>query len=560
MNYQEMNVSDAVKQAVRDMGFTEPTEIQEKGIPLIQSGVDVIGQSQTGTGKTAAFAIPILDKIDPELEGPQVLVICPTRELSVQVSNEFQKLAKYMQSVKVTAVYGGDPIRNQIMALRRGVKVVVGTPGRTIDHINRRTLKLDNVHTVILDEADEMLKMGFREDIELILSQVKPERQTILFSATMPKTIIDITKKYQKDPAMIQIKATGMTTATVKQEYCQVKEVHKPEALGRILDAFDPKRCIVFCNTKNKVDDVTEALQARGYMCEKIHGDLKQELRLNVLRKFNEGIVNVLIATDVAARGLDIKGVDLVVNFDVPDKEDYYVHRIGRSGRAGKEGHSMTLVSKREVRLLQNIRFYIKKDIERVKIPTIAQVNEIRAERYIDTLVDAIGVGRHARYEDLIETIEARGVDLRQIAAHLLKNVLELSDVGEHEDINELHEERRPAYDGKARTDRKTGVGRKFEDRRSGGGKQGQGRVGMSRLFINVGKSHNAMARDIVGAVAGESGIPGSHIGSIDMFDKYSFIDVLEKDVAQVLRSMQDKRIRGRRINIEEANAAQERR
>jgi len=384
MIFENITVLNEIETAVKDMGFTELTAIQQQAIPLILEGRDIIGQSQTGTGKTAAFAIPVLQKVDQDLKKPQVIIICPTRELSVQVANEFRKLSKYLSGIKSVAVYGGEPINRQIMALKKGAQIIIGTPGRLMDHMRRKTIKVDHVHTIILDEADEMLKMGFREDIETILSDVNEERQTILFSATMPKEIINITHKYQKSPKIIKVQAKMITAETIKQEYSKVSEKNKTEALCRILDVNNPNRCIVFCNQKRVVDEVTDELQIRGYTAEKIHGDLKQELRLNVLRKFNKGHVNILVATDVAARGLDIQEVDLIINYDVPEKEDYYVHRIGRSGRAGKKGRSITLVSNSDKRKMRNIMNYTKKEMAVNPIPTLEEVNEKNIENFMD--------------------------------------------------------------------------------------------------------------------------------------------------------------------------------
>ncbi len=535
MSFETMDISNEIKKAVLEMGFEEPTLIQKKGIPLIMDGFDVIGQSHTGTGKTAAFAIPMLEKIDKHLKKPQVLILCPTRELSVQVSNEFRKIAKYMQDVKIIPVYGGEPINRQIMALRKGTQIVVGTPGRTLDHIRRKTLKLDHIHTIILDEADEMLKMGFREEIEFILDKIDENRQTILFSATMPQSILDITKTYQKDPKLIRIKSKSITTATVKQAYCEVKERHKTEALCRITDIYNPKRCIVFCNTKSKVNTVTDELHFRGYNAEKIHGDLKQELRLSVLNKFNRGVVNLLVATDVAARGLDIQEVDLIINYDVPEKEDYYVHRIGRSGRAGKSGRSITLVSRMEKRRLRNIEYYINKRIDKKKIPTMDQVNAKKTEAFFDQVSKVIETSDLEKHYKLVDHMVNKGYDLEKIAAALLKITFELNEKTDHIDINDTEKEKNS---------------RRFS-REPRGKKDTRD---MTRLYINVGKNHKAMPRDILGAIAGESGIEGRHIGSIDMYEKFSFVEVLSPYVKTVLSKLDQKRIKGRKVTIEKAN------
>ncbi len=337
MKFTELDISKNLLKAVMDMGFEEATEIQEKSIPLILSGRDMIGQSQTGTGKTAAFALPVLDRVDPKINKPQVIVLCPTRELAVQVCGEFNKLSKYT-GIKSFPVYGGEPIFRQISALKRGAQIIIGTPGRLMDHMNRKTIKLDHVKSIILDEADEMLNMGFREDIETILKNIPTEDiQTILFSATMPKSIMDITHLYQNNPKIVKITRKELTTDTIDQRYYHVLEHHKLEVLRRLLDVYNPKLTLIFCNTKRKVDEVTELLQDSGYASDKIHGDMNQVVRLSVLGKFNKGVINILVATDVAARGLDIQNVEAVVNYDVPENEEYYVHRIGRTGRAGKK-------------------------------------------------------------------------------------------------------------------------------------------------------------------------------------------------------------------------------
>lgn len=536
MLFENVNISNEIRRAVQDMGFVDPTPIQEKGIPLVLEGNDVIGQSHTGTGKTAAFAIPILEKIDKEDKRPQVLILCPTRELSVQVCEEIRKIAKYLGNVRIQAVYGGEPIYKQINALKRGAQIIVGTPGRTIDHIRRKTIRVNAINTIVLDEADEMLKMGFREDIETVLQQIDEDRQTILFSATMPQSIIDITKKYQKNPKIIRIKSKEATTDTIDQQYCRVKEKHKTDTVCRLLDTEQPHRCIVFCNTKNKVNDVTDELQARGFDVEKIHGDLKQELRLNVLRKFHEGIIEVLIATDVAARGLDVQDVELIINYDVPDKEEYYVHRIGRSGRAGKSGRSITLVSKSEIRRFYNIEGYIRKKIDRMDIPTIAEVHEKKSEVIVDEVGRIISDTDLNQYKKMIPKVLDKGYQLEDVAAALLKKVLELDEDVEQSDLNER------------------GTDRRRNGREEGKRGRQKSSKGMARLFINTGKKHKLSVGDILGAITGECGVQGKHIGTIDMFDKFSFIEIDEDYEKKVLKKLQNKRIKGRKVNIEVAN------
>lgn len=541
MIFNEMNVLPEIRKAVEDMGYTELTSIQLQTIPLLMEGKDLIGQSQTGTGKTAAFAIPLLHKIDIQLKKPQVLILCPTRELSVQVANEIRKLTKYMHGVKSVAVYGGEPINRQIMALRNGAQIIIGTPGRTMDHMRRNTIRVNHINTVVLDEADEMLKMGFREDIEIILSDISDERQTILFSATMPQSILDITNKYQKDPKLIKVKSQMVTADTITQEYCQVSEKHKTEALCRILDVNKPSRCIVFCNKKVIVDEVADVLLDRGYVSEKIHGDLKQELRLNVLSKFNEGKVNILVATDVAARGLDIKEVDLIINYDVPEKEDYYVHRIGRSGRAGKKGRSITIVTRAEYRRIQDIMHYTKKDIAINQIPTLDQVNDSNIELFLSSLLEVAEVEDLTKYINILNKLDKEKFSLEVIAAALIKMNLELHDKSELNDINvHFNDYKRDNFRDRDSSKSSTGRRRKSS--------------GMTRVFMNVGKKDGIKPNHILGALIGEFGLTAGQVGAIDLLEKFSFVDIEDASAARVLKKAKSIKINNKKVNIEAAN------
>ncbi len=557
MNFEKLVTSGNILKAITDMGFEKATEIQQKGIALIGEGHDVIGQSQTGTGKTAAFAIPVLEKIDPDVRKPQVLILCPTRELSVQVAGEFRKLAKYMAGIKTVAVYGGEPIYKQISALKKGAHVIVGTPGRLIDHINRKTIKFDSLHTVIMDEADEMLKMGFREDIELILSSVHTEPQKIMFSATMPRAIHEIAEKYLDHPKNIKIKSKGLTTSTVIQQYCAVKSKYKTEALFRLLDAKAPERCIVFCNTKRMVDQITDELHAKDYWADKIHGDLKQELRLTVLQKFNSGVINVLVATDVAARGLDIQNVDLVINYDIPEKADYYVHRIGRSGRAGKPGESITLASFKDRFQLHAVEQYIKKKIEKINVPSVKEVNDTKMEKFIDNLMESMDQDVLDHYEPIVQKIVAKGYSMDTLAASLLKDALTLHDMVEESDLNDynFNKQGRGNDRGGRRDSRDDRGARGPRGERQAGKRRSTKNSGQTRMFISVGKAHKATVSDLLGAITGECQVNGRSIGAIDMYDKFSFVDVEDRYVNQVLKQLKDKRIKGRIVNVEVAKS-----
>ncbi|NLC04747.1 MAG: DEAD/DEAH box helicase, partial [Tissierellia bacterium] len=340
LRFEEINVSDDIRKGISDIGFEEMSPIQAQAIPVILAGKDIIGQAQTGTGKTAAFGIPILEMIDIKDKSIQALILCPTRELSIQVAEEIGRLGKFKKGLSVLPVYGGQPIDRQLRVLRKGVHIVVGTPGRVIDHIKRKTLKTDKVKMMVLDEADEMFDMGFRDDIALVMNGLHEDRQTIFFSATMAKEIVRFASRYQKDPVMVKVVHKELTVPKVEQGYFELREQMKTEVLSRLIDMYNPQLSLVFCNTKRKVDELVVSLQSRGYTADALHGDLKQSQRDTVMGKFRRGVIDILVATDVAARGLDVDEIDLVFNYDMPQDEEYYVHRIGRTARAGRDGRA----------------------------------------------------------------------------------------------------------------------------------------------------------------------------------------------------------------------------
>ncbi|MBA2872992.1 ATP-dependent RNA helicase DeaD [Anoxybacillus calidus] len=389
ITFQELGLSKELMKAIRRMGFEQATPIQAETIPLSLENKDVIGQAQTGTGKTAAFGIPLIEKIDINNDMIQAIVVAPTRELAIQVSEELYKIGT-TKRVRVLPIYGGQDIERQIRALKKRPHVIVGTPGRIIDHINRKTLRLQHVHTVVLDEADEMLNMGFIDDIEAILSQVPTERQTLLFSATMPEPIRRIAERFMNNPHLVKVKAREMTVPNIEQYYLEIHEKKKFDTLTRLLDIQAPELAIVFGRTKRRVDELAEALNLRGYAAEGIHGDLSQAKRLSVLRKFKEGSIEILVATDVAARGLDISGVTHVYNFDIPQDPESYVHRIGRTGRAGKTGVAMTFVTPREIGQLHNIEKTTKRKMERMKPPTLDEALEGQQRIAIEKLLATV--------------------------------------------------------------------------------------------------------------------------------------------------------------------------
>ena len=383
ISFENMELDARLLRAVKEMGFEEASPIQTQAIPAATEGRDLIGQAQTGTGKTAAFGLPLLERIDPEVKKVQALVLLPTRELAMQVAEEFRRFAKFMHGVKILAVYGGQEMGKQIRALH-GVNVVVGTPGRVMDHMRRHTIKTEWIHTVVLDEADEMLNMGFLEDMETILSQLPEERQTMMFSATMPPAIVEISQRFLKEPMMVQVAKKELTVPKITQYYYQVSQENKAEVMSRLLDMYTPKLSIVFCNKKRQVDELARELQERGYLAEGLHGDLKQEQRDQVMNRFRQGRTNILVATDVAARGIDVGAVEAVFNYDIPQDDEYYVHRIGRTGRAGREGMAFSFAAGRELYKLRDIQRYCKAVMIPKAVPTLAELTKIRAERILD--------------------------------------------------------------------------------------------------------------------------------------------------------------------------------
>ena len=390
IRFDELQLDERILRAVTDMGFEATTPIQAQAIPVQLEGRDVIGQAQTGTGKTAAFGIPLLQKINPKSRKLQAIALCPTRELAIQVAEEVRRLAQHMKGIKVLPIYGGQDIVRQIRGLREGVQIVIGTPGRVMDHMRRETMKCDNVQTVILDEADEMLNMGFLEDMETILTQLPEDRQTVMFSATMPMAIQEIARKFQQNPVNVKVVKKELTVPKVTQYYYEVKPKTKVEVMCRLLDMYAPKLSVAFCNTKKQVDELVQELQGRGYFAEGLHGDLKQEQRDRVMNSFRNGATEILVATDVAARGIDVDDVGAVFNYDIPQDDEYYVHRIGRTGRAGKGGIAFSFVVGKEVYKLRDIQRYCKTRIIPQAIPSLDDITAIKAEKIMEQVKEVL--------------------------------------------------------------------------------------------------------------------------------------------------------------------------
>ena len=523
IRFDELDLNPQILRGIADMGFEEATPIQSQAIPVVLSGVDVIGQAQTGTGKTAAFGIPILQKVDPSLRKTQVLILSPTRELAIQVADEIRKLAKYMHGVKVLPVYGGQDISRQIKALKGGVQIIIGTPGRLLDHLRRKTIRPDFVHTIVLDEADEMLNMGFREDIETVLEYIPGEHQTVLFSATMPKPILDITRKYQHDAVNIKVVKKELTVANIDQYYYDEKRKDKVDVLKRLLDYYNPKLSLVFCNTMKMVDELATELSGRGYSAEGLHGDMKQSQRDRVMNNFRKGKTDILIATDVAARGIDVDDVEAVFNYDLPQDDEYYVHRIGRTGRAGRCGKAFSFVKGKEVYKLKDIQRYCKTKILAQPIPSTDDVAQIKAENIMEQIGTII---EEENLSDMIELIEKQVNEADYTAMDIAAAFL-YQAMGAGESSSEKEE-----YDFA-----NTGA-----------------EEGMVRLFINIGKKDKIKPGDILGAIAGESGMPGRLVGAIDMFDKYTFVEVPREYGKEVLNAMKHAKIKGKAVNMEPAN------
>ncbi len=597
-----LNLSDDILRAVTEMGFESPSPIQAQAIPPVMAGNDVIGQAQTGTGKTAAFGIPALEMVDPSNNAVQVLVLCPTRELAVQVSEEIGRLAKYKRGVRIEAIYGGDSIERQIRSLKKGVQIVVGTPGRVMDHMQRRTLNFEEVRMMVLDEADEMLDMGFREDIESILADMPEDRQTILFSATMSKPILSITKRFLNDPVLVKVVRNELTNDNIEQVFYEVKPQGKLEVMTRLIDMYNLQSLLVFCNTKRKVDEIVEQLQTRGYSSEGIHGDLRQQQRTNVMSKFKSGVTTILVATDVAARGIDVSGLDAVINYDIPLDEEYYVHRIGRTGRAGMSGKAFSLVARDEKNRIRQIENFTKVKIEKGVIPSYEDIVGVRKARFVESMATAIQENEKQDlnlYDDVLEQLHHSGFTTEQVVAAMTKQLLGV-EKNSFADANLAWEDKRSDRGesrGRDRDDRGDRFGRdrdrggdrggRFESRSSdrggrfdkgnrfgsddrGGRFGGEDRgdrgprrekaapgpveEGMTRLYFNVGRQDRIMPRDFVGAIAGESNIAGRDIGAIEIYDNYTYVDVPERDSRVVIRAMDGNTIKGQRVQVDVVN------
>ena len=524
--FKQFGLNDELMRAVNDVGYETPSPIQLKTIPLLVEGRDIVGQAQTGTGKTAAFALPALQKIDTKSSKVQVLVLTPTRELAIQVAEAFHIYAKHLERVRVLPVYGGQSISQQIKHMRSGVQVVVGTPGRVMDHMRRETLDLTDLKIVVLDEADEMLRMGFIDDVEWILGHTSEERQTALFSATIPRQIRRIAEKYLKDAVNIEIEQKTLTVPAIKQFYVNVSEGQKADALTKILevDSNAGEAVLIFHRTKIGADSLTEKLQARGYAAEAMHGDMNQNQRESVIKRLKNGQVEIVVATDVAARGLDVEQITTVINYDMPGDTESYVHRIGRTGRAGRDGKAILFVTPRQQRMKRDIENYTKQRIDPLKMPTQADVAARRVALLKERITDTLSKQNLELYLSLVEELaEECNCEVAEIAAAAA--YLAGGD-------KPLEVKIEPKYEHLAQTDE-----------------------GMVRLFIDIGRGSGISVGDIVGAIANEANVPGKAIGAIDIYDEFTLVDVLADYARQVLQQMSDTRIRSQKANIRPADS-----
>ncbi len=515
MNFDDFNLSKETMKSIAEIGFEEPTPIQVSALPLIMDGRDIVGQAQTGTGKTAAFGIPIVENCQKG-KNPFAIILEPTRELAVQVAQEILRIGKF-RKISVLPVYGGTSIERQIKILQRGVNVVVGTPGRVIDHLNRRTISLSGVKIVVLDEADEMLDMGFIEDMETIIKATPPERQTLLFSATIPQPIMNIAKRYMRNPEKIRVNANDIIIPKIKQIFYEVREADKVNALSRLLDVEDPSLAIVFCHTKRDVDEVSTKLEQMGYNAGALHGDFTQARRDEVMNKFKTGMLDILVATDVAARGLDIKDVTHVINYSIPQNPDSYVHRIGRTGRAGKSGIAITFVTPREYNHLRLIEKTAKTSIGRKKLPSQTDVIAARKKNILKEISGVIQENKHAEYLSMVK------------------------DLSEHYESGDIAAAALYSLYGETKE-------RPLEERKE--------ESGSVRLFMTVGRKDNIKTGDIVKSIVSEAGIPFKKIGKINVFDKFTFVEVPREFSDRIIRSLNDVMMKGRRIKVQHAKPA----
>ena len=550
--FTDLGLPEPLLAAIEDLGYERPSPIQALSIPPALEGRDIVGLSATGSGKTAAFALPALARIDLDAKHPQILILCPTRELAVQVCEEVHRLGAKLQGLQATPVYGGAPIDRQLRALRGGAQLVVGTPGRLLDHMRRGSFDPSHIKMAVLDEADRMLDMGFKEEMDELLAAMPPDRQTLFFSATMSAGVKRLIQKFGKNAEVLEIKQKALTVSTIEQSYFEVRQRSKVEVLSRILDMNPPRLGIIFCNTKRSVDECTEDLVNRGYAADRLHGDITQQMRERVLKRFRDGAVELLVATDVAARGLDIDEIDIVFNYDLPTDPEDYVHRTGRTGRAGRSGRAVSFVFGRDIYRLQAIERYTRHVIKRERIPSAEQVEGRRADLIFEELRERLESGKFDAHQDNIDRLLEQGHTPTDIAGALV-SMLRESSGREGEQIAEDREPERPETarrnvrgEGGDRGDRS--YDKKREPRRD---RDAAVEAGMARLFLNVGKTHGILPKDIVGMMYREAQIPDGTLGRITLFPRHTLVDVPQDHAAEVINALRNSRLRGRPFRID---------
>ncbi len=540
-SFTDLALSAPILQALEEVGYEAPSPIQAASIPPLLEGRDILGQAQTGTGKTAAFALPMLSRVDVANRQPQVLVLAPTRELAIQVCEAFQAYARHMKGFHILPVYGGQSMAAQLRPLKRGVHVVVGTPGRVMDHIRRGTLELDQLKALVLDEADEMLKMGFVDDVEWILERAPASRQIALFSATMPKEVRKIAQRHLNDPAEIKIEAKTTTVSTISQRYWQVTGVHKLDALTRILEVEPFDAMIIFVRTKTATVELAEKLEARGYASGALNGDMNQLHRERTVDALKKGKIDIVIATDVAARGLDVERITHVVNYDIPYDTEAYVHRIGRTGRAGRQGAAILFVAPREKRMLRAIERATRQQITPMQLPTREDVADRRVAQFKEQITTAIEAQELGFFEEIVEQYQQEhNTSLSEIAAALAYLV-------QRDRPLEIKASEMPAVTAPRARDEGE---RKRRDRPRDASAMRATEAGMVRYRINVGRVHGAQPKNIVGAIANEAGLDSQHIGHIKLYDHYSTVDLPDGMPADIFQHLKRVRVCNQTLNI----------
>jgi len=563
--FTELGLPAPLLEAISDMGFESPSPIQAKTIPLALTGKDLIGLSQTGSGKTAAFALPVLANIDTDLAQPQALIVCPTRELAVQVCEEVFRLGCKLGNLRALPVYGGAPIDRQLKGLRKGAHIVVGTPGRLLDHLKRRSFDTSKIKTVVLDEADRMLDMGFREEMEDLLGALPKERQTLFFSATMNRGVSRLIESFGNKPETVEIERKALTVSSIDQACYEVRQRSKVEVLSRLLDMDPPRLAVIFCNTKRLVDEVTEALLARGYTADRLHGDITQQMRERVLNRFKEGRVELLVATDVAARGLDIDDVELVVNYEIPHDPEDYVHRIGRTGRAGRSGKAVSFVYGRDIYRLQTIERFTRQSIRRERVPSQEQVEGKRADVLFDSIRERLESAKFGDYQTYLDRLLEQGhtaTDIANTAITLLREATTREGQAIDEDrqkeafanerqrSNWRDQKRERTSDRRERRDRKESPDRQERGAR-GERRERNNSKGMTCLFMNLGKAQHVKPGDIAGMIYRECSVPDGSLGKITLFPKHTLIDVSPDHAEEIISGLRGAKLRGRTFRID---------